>query len=689
MKRIFLIAFVFASMLSLTSCSKMAIDENYLEKNNLLYTNVEQEFKETKQKLAVSLTTQDNFQVVSSAGGLESVYVEWKNITNVQKYNVYYRENSTATWKSVDGMLVRTYQTYSRVDILGLAAGTTYQVRIVCVSNGQEIAKEATVTNLVVKNHVREGFGFVNGTSSGAYNDNGTLKSNAVVLYITNDNKNTVSMNVTGANSNPCVGLQTILNAFTKKQDTRPLNVRMIGNVTDFSTMEGGDILIGGQNITFEGIGKDATANGWGIRVKNASNIEIRNIGFMLTDASEGDDIGLQQGNDHIWVHNCDLFYGKAGSDADQAKGDGALDTKKSMYVTHSYNHFWDTGKSNLVGNGENITTQNYITFHHNWYDHSDSRHPRIRVATVHVYNNLFDGVSKYGVGATTGSSVFVESNVFKNTKNPILSSLQGTDIANGSSNATFSGEAGGMIKAYNNLSSGTTTAIISHLNSSTSFDAYVSQSRNEQVPSSYKTLSGGTTYNNFDTASSMYSYTPTSVSSVESNVKAYAGRIQGGDFNYVFTDADNTKSDVNTGLMNALLAYSDSILAIGENQTSTTPTEPENPQQGSSTHNFTTQGKTSSFFTITGNMNSSSFNFTFDGLTLTKALKIESSTNISFKTTSSMQLTLVLTDATKRIYIDGVSYTSASNLVRVTLAAGNHTITKQDTTNLMYIKLV
>ena len=33
-------------------------------------------------------------------------------------------------------------------------------------------------------------------------------------------------------------------------------------------------------------------------------------------------DCGLQQGNDHIWVHNCDFFYGDAGSDADQVKGE-------------------------------------------------------------------------------------------------------------------------------------------------------------------------------------------------------------------------------------------------------------------------------------------------------------------------------------------------------------------------------
>ena len=166
----------------------------------------------------------------------------------------------------------------------------------------------------------------------------------------------------------------------------------------------------------------------------------------MLTDSSEGDNIGLQQENDHIWVHNCDFFYGEAGSDSDQAKGDGALDCKKSTYVTFSYNHFWDSGKSNLLGLSEDTTDGLYITYHHNWYDHSDSRHPRIRFYSAHVYNNYYDGNSKYGVGACLGSSVLVEGNYFRNCKKPMMISMQGSDTS-----GTFSKEDGGMIKAYNN----------------------------------------------------------------------------------------------------------------------------------------------------------------------------------------------------------------------------------------------
>ena len=140
-------------------------------------------------------------------------------------------------------------------------------------------------------------------------------------------------MTVTGAIANPCVGFETIMEGFAKGRDTRPLIVRLIGNITDPAIMADGDILItNNQNsssyITTEGVGDDAVCNGWSFRVKGATNVEIRNLTAMNCNSTAGDDFGLQQDNDHVWVHNCDMFYGDAGSDADQIKGDGAMDIK-------------------------------------------------------------------------------------------------------------------------------------------------------------------------------------------------------------------------------------------------------------------------------------------------------------------------------------------------------------------------
>jgi len=714
-----------------------------------------------------------SIDIFEANGWLESAYLKWHSSGSLESYNVYY-SGGGFTNKKIDSPLIRKYADYWRADIVGLSEGE-YSFMVKPVVNGTEV-EGASVSSISVKAHDRSGFAFQGNRVPGAYKSDGTLKDNAVILYISENNKNSVSMTVTGASSNPCVGLQTILDGFKKGKDTRPLSVRLIGQITDLDYMLNGDIVIENNNnassyITFEGIGDDAVADGWGLRIKNASNIEVRNIGFMNCNSDEGDDIGLQQDNDHIWVHNCDLFYGQAGSDADQIKGDGALDCKKSTYVTFSYNHFWDCGKCNLLGLSEGTTSGLFITYHHNWYDHSDSRHPRVRYYSAHVYNNYYDGNAKYGVGVTTAASVFVEGNYFRNCKYPMLISKQGTDIYQ--SSGTFSGEDGGIIKAFNNYMTGQNRFVAygssDFANSTVDFDAYVVASRSETVPSTVKTKQGSNTYNNFDTdASVMYQYTADTPEQAKEKVMQYAGRVNGGDLKWTFNNAvDDASYDVNTGLKAALTNYSTSLVAVqgessssGSSQTLTvtgdvnqtvtsgnaisnivftwggeatdasvnglpasgidyikdaaaktitisgTPTatvsytvttsgQSGTPvsisgtiivtsgsgSSGAMIHNFTTDGKTSSFYSITGNLSTSYGTVTYQGLTLTQCLKMESSTNISFTTTSEATLTLVFNpDYTGTVKIDGTTYTPSSTNGIVTISslpAGSHTIVK------------
>lgn len=511
--------------------------------------------------------TAQNITITQATGWMETAYIKWSPVTGADSYKVYYT-GGNFTDQIIDTQLIRNYGSYYRADALGLSPGV-YTMKVVPVTGN--VDGPATVSApITVTAHDRTGFAHHNGRVPGAYNLDGTLKANAVVLYITQDTKNTVSMNVTGANSNPCVGLQSILDGFKKGLDFRPLVIRLIGNVTDPNYMLNGDIVIenkkiAASSITFEGVGSDALVNGWGIRIKTATNIEVRNLGFMLTDASEGDNLSLQQDNTYIWAHNNDLFYGAPGSDADQAKGDGALDSKKSTYVTFSYNHFWDNGKSCLLGLSEGTTTDLYITYHHNWFDHSDSRHPRVRFFSAHVYNNYYDGNSKYGAGSTLGSSVFVEGNYFRNCKYPMLISKQGTDIAGGST-GTFSNENGGMIKAHNNYMTGQTAFVPYSSAALTQFDAYVATSRNEVLGSNITAVQGSATYNNFDTNPAFYINSLVVDTPVVARDKTmqYSGRVSGGDISWTFNNAvDDTSSAVNTGLMALLQNYTSSLISV------------------------------------------------------------------------------------------------------------------------------
>lgn len=653
------------------------------------------------------VSTANAITFIESGGWFESAFVKWEPVENAESYRVYYSGEGISNRK-IDDQLIRKYENYFRADVLGLKAGK-YTIKVVPVISDTEY--EAGISDEIeVKAHDRSGFAFMNGRIPGAYKADGTPKDNAIVLYVTENNKNKISLDVTGANENPCIGLETILEGFKKGNDARPLIVRLVGQITDFDYMDKGDIVIENDNntnsyITLEGVGDDAVADGWGIRVKNASNIEIRNIGVMNCDSDEGDDIGLQQNNEYVWVHHCDLFYGNAGSDSDQAKGDGAMDCKKSTYVTFSYNHFWDSGKCNLLGLSEDTTIGLYVSYHHNWYDHSDSRHPRVRYYSAHVYNNYYDGNAKYGVGATLGSSVFVEANYFRNCKYPILTSMQGSDVYDESTNSndysdmpTFSKEDGGTVKAYNNYMTGQRRFVsygaTEYPNSTIDFDAYLANSSDETLSNSVVSAYGKNSYNNFDTNSAtMYTYSAESPVNARITVMQQAGRTNGGDFKWVFNNAvDDVSYAVNSELKAALVAYKTSLIEIqgdsingGDN-----PDDPGEFTDDDLIHNFTTLGTSSPFYQIVGNLSDSKGTVEYGGYTLTQCLKIESGTSISFTISGEATLTLVFNNNFNGdIKINGVSYTAISGILTLTIPAGTYEITKDDSANLFFMSVV
>ncbi|MEK4248906.1 pectate lyase family protein [Paenibacillus sp. FSL W7-1287] len=681
---------------------------------------------------AVTSVQAASLTIINSGGWNEAAYVEWASVSNAVGYNVYVKaaNASDSQYQQLDNELIRKYPNHWRADAVGLAAGQ-YVMKVEARLSGGSTASAVSGT-LSVAAHDRSGFAFSSnstyGTGSGAYNNNGTLKPGAQVLYITSETARTVTLNVKTSSSGQIqtgIGIGEILKLRQKGYDTTPLAIRVIGKVTA-SDMSGqlnssGYLEVKGKNnysemnMTIEGIGNDAYAYGWGLLLRYVGNVEVRNLGLMMFP---DDGISMDTGNVNVWVHNNDIFYGAAGGDADQAKGDGSTDLKKgSTYITISYNHYWDSGKASLVGLSE--SSEFFVTFHHNWFDHSDSRHPRIRVASVHIYNNYFDGISKYGVGITTGGSAFVESNYFRNAKYPMMSSQQGTDTLGA---GTFSGENGGMIKAYNNTIVGATSLIYANANAgtapahATSFDAYLASTRNETVPSSYKALKGGTVYNNFDTSVDLgvQSSNIDQVSNVVQVVTSKAGRLNKGDFTWQFNNAvDDTSYAVNAALMNKIINYTSQLVSVGGNSspaqpsptpsatpsptasptptpTSTpAPTTTPVPTAGQYVHNFTTDGTTSNFFNIQGNLSTSKGTVSYNGLTLTQCLKIESSTSITFTTTTSTTLTLVLNSADgTKIKVDGTSHTISGGIVTVSLSPGAHTITKDSVSNLYYMQL-
>ena len=227
-------------------------------------------------------------QITEAKAWLESAYLKWVPFEGASSYNVY------IDGKKIDTQLIRQYASYFRADVLGLKAGT-YSIKVVPVNaEGKEMAGANTATNLVVKSHNREGFAHFNFEGIGAYNNDGTLQSDAKVLYITASTAKTVSTDVIVGSKNKKVnakGFQAIINAYQKGYDTTPIAFRIIGKVSladlDGISSSSEGIQIKGKsgystmNMTFEGVGDDATVYGFGFLVRNSKSVEFRNFAIM------------------------------------------------------------------------------------------------------------------------------------------------------------------------------------------------------------------------------------------------------------------------------------------------------------------------------------------------------------------------------------------------------------------------
>ncbi|MGW3345847.1 pectate lyase family protein [Nonomuraea rubra] len=188
-----------------------------------------------------------------------------------------------------------------------------------------------------------------------------------------------------------------------------------------------------------------ATISGCGFNVSQASNVIIRNLNFR----NWGDDGINVQYSTRVYIDHNSFSNG----------GDGALDIKRSSdYITVSWNRFFDHDKTMLLGhsdsNGAEDRGRLRVTYHHNWFDGTNQRHPRVRFGNpVHVFNNYYGNVGSYGVASTQEAGVLVEGNYFENTDDPFHlgegSSPAGSLVArNNHFVNSGSGQSGGSVRS-------------------------------------------------------------------------------------------------------------------------------------------------------------------------------------------------------------------------------------------------
>ncbi|WP_410820844.1 cellulose binding domain-containing protein [Micromonospora sp. 050-3] len=155
-----------------------------------------------------------------------------------------------------------------------------------------------------------------------------------------------------------------------------------------------------------------ATIAGCGFNVSGDRNVIIRNLTFRSWN---DDAINVQESATNIWIDHNSFSNGY----------DGAVDIKRgSDFVTVSWNRVFSHDKTMLLGHSDDNASQDVghlrVSYHHNWFDGSNQRNPRVRFGNpVHVYNNYYRANGGYGVASTENAGVLVEGNYFENVDDP------------------------------------------------------------------------------------------------------------------------------------------------------------------------------------------------------------------------------------------------------------------------------
>jgi pectate lyase len=165
-------------------------------------------------------------------------------------------------------------------------------------------------------------------------------------------------------------------------------------------------------------------------------NVIVQNLSFR---GASDDSINVQMFSHHVWIDHNDLAQGY----------DGLIDIKRgSSYVTVSWNHTHHHTKNMLLGhddgNGAQDTGRLKVTYHHNWFDATPQRNPRVRFGEpVHVYNNYYFYTTDTGVACQNTGGCVVEGNYFEDVEEPVTNTYAGPAGRCVARNNVLAGESG------------------------------------------------------------------------------------------------------------------------------------------------------------------------------------------------------------------------------------------------------
>ena len=162
---------------------------------------------------------------VESMKGLnEQIYI---SITpdRAFEYRVYYKLGDDSEFSLLDENLMIESDGKLECYVLGIAAGN-YDIKIEAESESAIATKNYSGIKVLAQD--RSGYAYFGASEGvGAYNSDGTVKDGTKIVYVTNENKNTVTLEIDGTEY---VGLVNILQAQYKSET--PMLIRVIGKIT-------------------------------------------------------------------------------------------------------------------------------------------------------------------------------------------------------------------------------------------------------------------------------------------------------------------------------------------------------------------------------------------------------------------------------------------------------------------------
>ena len=233
MKRIILLILVLSMLLSLAACFDPTVTTSSTTKNTttskpIMTTIIPNPNTTTTGNGQGSNPNEDTIGNVEVYGLNEAINLSFT--TNDEfTYSVYYKlkEADDFDYVQLDNELIIADGDTLNCYILGITAGT-YMVKIEARGKISNAIFHIKLTNISVSAQDRSGYAHFNATEGvGAYNNDGTVKEGTKIIYVTNENKNTVTCTINGTEY---VGLVNILQA-QYKSDT-PMLVRIIGKIT-------------------------------------------------------------------------------------------------------------------------------------------------------------------------------------------------------------------------------------------------------------------------------------------------------------------------------------------------------------------------------------------------------------------------------------------------------------------------